>query len=45
MYQVNIAQFRKDLSHYLNRVQNGEEIGITRHGKVIAILTPKKKKY
>ncbi len=43
MYQVNIARFRKELSHYLDRVQNGEEIGITRHGKVIATLTPKVK--
>ncbi len=44
MEQVSVAELRKDIGGYLDRVTKGEEIGITRRGKVIALLVPEKPK-
>ena len=43
MHSVSVAELRADISHYLDRVEHGEEIIITRRGKVVARLTPGKK--
>jgi prevent-host-death family protein len=40
MDQVSAAALRKAIGHYLDRVERGEEISITRHGRVIAVLAP-----
>jgi prevent-host-death family protein len=42
MEQVSIAALRKDIGRYLDRVVKGEELSITRRGKVIAKLSPSK---
>ena len=42
MQTVNIKEARKNLSSLLNRVETGEEIVITRRGKIIAKLVPTK---
>jgi prevent-host-death family protein len=44
MEQVSVAELRKDIGRYLDRVAKGEEINITRRGKVVAVLGPKKPK-
>ena len=44
MEEISIAELRKDVSQYLDRVSRGEEIFITRRGKVIARLCPIKEK-
>jgi prevent-host-death family protein len=40
MEQVSVAELRKDIGRYLDRVAKGEEIGITRRGKIVAKLSP-----
>ena len=40
MTRVNVTELRQHLPNYLQQVQNGEEIEITVHGKVIARLSP-----
>ena len=40
MTYVSIAELRAEISRYLDRVEHGEEITITRRGKAIAKLTP-----
>jgi prevent-host-death family protein len=45
MEQVSVAELRKDIRRYLDRVAKGEEISITRRGKIVAKLSspiPKK---
>jgi len=37
---VGIYEAKKKLSRLLNRVESGEVIAITRHGKKLALLTP-----
>jgi prevent-host-death family protein len=37
---VGIYQAKNKLSELLDRVEAGETIGVTRHGKQIALLTP-----
>ena len=37
---VSIRELKAKLSEYLRRVAQGEEVGITSHGKVIARLSP-----
>jgi len=37
---VNVTELRQHLPSYLDRVQLGEEIEITSHGKLIARLVP-----
>jgi len=39
---VNLATAKAHLSELLDRVEKGEEIVITRHGKPVARLTPEK---
>ena len=36
MSHVKITELRQNLPSYLEKVQNGEELQITLHGKVIA---------
>lgn len=40
MEQVSVAELRKDIGRYLDRVAKGEELSITKRGKVIARLSP-----
>ena len=40
MTRVNFTNFRNNASHYLSKVEKGEVIKITRHGKIIAEITP-----
>ena len=40
---VSVAELRANMSHYLERVEHGEEIEISRRGEVIAKLMPSKK--
>ncbi len=44
MEQVSVAELRKDIGHYLDRVAKGEEITVTKRGKVVAVLSSKKPK-
>lgn len=43
MPNVSVAQLRADIGRYLKRVEQGEEMTITRHGKPVAKLTPNTK--
>ena len=43
MPNVSVAQLRADIGRYLKRVEQGEEMTITRHGKPIARLMPNTK--
>ena len=40
MVTVNLAQAKARLSELLDKVETGEEIVITRHGKAIAHISP-----
>ena len=40
MSHVKVTELRQNLPSYLNKVQNGEELQITLHGKVIARTVP-----
>lgn len=40
MLEINIKELRDHLAHFITQVEAGEEIKITRRGKVVAILTP-----
>lgn len=40
MLEVNVKELRDHLAHFLTQVEAGEEIKITRRGKVVATLTP-----
>lgn len=40
MRKVNVTDFRQRLPGYIKRVQQGEFIQITLHGKVVARLVP-----
>lgn len=37
---VNVKSLRQELAHYLRRIEDGEEITVTRNGRAIARLTP-----
>ena len=39
MDEVNVTEFRTNLSAYLARVQRGEEIRLIRRGRIVAVLT------
>lgn len=39
MVTVNLAQAKTRLSELVNKVQNGEQVTITRHGKPVANLS------
>ena len=43
MLEVNIKELREQLAEYIARVEAGEEIIITRRGKVVAHLAPPKR--
>ncbi len=38
MVEVGVSQLRANLPAYLDRVQSGEEIRITRRGRTVAVL-------
>lgn len=38
-HQVTVAGFKSHLAAYLQKVQDGEDVLITRHGRPIALLT------
>lgn len=40
MLEVNIKELREQLAEYIARVEAGEEIIVTRRGKIVAHLTP-----
>lgn len=40
MASVSMAELRSRLAHYLDRVQNGEEVLVTRRGRAVAVLKP-----
>lgn len=40
MHAVNVTELRNHLPKYLLSVQKGEEISITLHGQIIAIIIP-----
>ncbi len=40
MQEVSISEFRNHLPEYLNRIEAGEEIWITRRGRVVARVHP-----
>lgn len=40
MERINVTELRQHLPDYLGRVQQGEEIQLTLHGKVIARILP-----
>jgi prevent-host-death family protein len=40
MEPVNVTELRQHLPSYLGKVQQGEEIQVTLHGKVIARIVP-----
>lgn len=40
MVTVNLAQAKARLSELVNKVEKGEEVTITRHGKPVANLSP-----
>ena len=40
MIQVNVTDLRQHLPAYLKRVEAGEEIRITSHGRVVARIQP-----
>ena len=37
--QISIREAREKLSHLLNAVEQGQEVEITRRGRVVALLT------
>ncbi|MEQ1622075.1 MAG: type II toxin-antitoxin system prevent-host-death family antitoxin [Methylococcales bacterium] len=43
MQSVNVTELRQHLPDYLKQVQQGEEIEITLHGKIIARMVPDRK--
>ncbi len=40
MVKVNVAALKAELSHYLELVENGEQLLVTSHGKEIAKIAP-----
>src|SRR3990172_2291085 len=38
--QVGVRELRQNLSKYLRRVERGERLEVTEHGRPIAVLTP-----
>ncbi len=40
MSAVNVTELRQRLPEYLKRVQRGEEIAVTSHGKTVARIVP-----
>ena len=40
MTSVSVREFAQNPSAMFTRVENGETIEVTRHGKVVAVMTP-----
>lgn len=40
MVKINVAALKAELSHYLELVENGEQVLVTSHGKEIAKIGP-----
>lgn len=40
MTYMSITEFNKNISAVLSRVENGEEISLTRHGRAVAVVKP-----
>ena len=40
MLEVGIRRLRDNLSRYINRVREGEEVVVTDHGKAVARIVP-----
>jgi prevent-host-death family protein len=40
MEDISVTELRQNLATYLARVQNGEEVVVTAHGKIVARLVP-----
>jgi len=40
MTRVSMAELRHRLAHFLDRVEQGERIHVTRRGRVVAVLEP-----
>jgi prevent-host-death family protein len=40
MQTIKVTHFRSHLQEYLSKVQKGEEVCLTSHGKVIARIVP-----
>jgi prevent-host-death family protein len=40
MPQVSIRELRNKLTSYLHRVEEGEQVTVTRRGKPVAVVTP-----
>lgn len=40
MEPINVTELRQHLPSYLGKVQQGEEIQVTLHGKIIARIVP-----
>jgi prevent-host-death family protein len=38
--QVGVRELRQNLSKYLRRVQRGERLEVTEHGRPVAVLAP-----
>ncbi len=44
MLEINIKELRDQLAQFINQVEAGEEIAITRRGKVVArLISPPKR--
>ena len=40
MENVNISEFRSNLSKYLKKARQGQEINVTSHGETLATIVP-----
>jgi prevent-host-death family protein len=40
MIEVNVRELKSRLSHYLRKLEEGEEIKITRRGKTVGTIVP-----
>mgnify|MGYP001604875888 CR=1 FL=1 len=40
MVKINVAALKAELSHYLELVENGEQVLVTSHGKEVAKIGP-----
>ncbi len=38
--QVGVRELRQNLSKYLRRVERGERLEVTEHGRLVAVLAP-----
>jgi antitoxin (DNA-binding transcriptional repressor) of toxin-antitoxin stability system len=43
MLNIDVAEFQKGLPNYLEKIDNGEEIQLSSHGRVVARVIPVQK--